>query len=87
MRMVVSRVADQEEWPQRARGCEVSSKLVVLCSVDVARSIRRDESCRYGSLLVNMRVAEWLVLRPRETGCIEGGHGVVVEKKGHARNR
>ena len=33
-----------------------------------------------------MRVAEWLVLRPRETGCIEGGRGRVVEMNQCVRN-
>ena len=38
-------------------------------------TLLEDRSGSYGSLLVDMRVADWLVLRPRETGCIEGGRG------------
>lgn len=40
----------------------------------------------YGSLLVIMRVADWLVLRPRDTGCIEGGRAYVVGVNKQARN-
>lgn len=75
-------------WPGRVDSARVTEfRRKSSCSVDVAGSIPPDKSCRYGSLLVNMRVAEWLVLRPRETGCIEGGNGIVVEMNGHARNR